>query len=140
MNPRVLPESFLRLMSPADRKPMGKAGLTLEEVHASQEKVSEREIQNLCAQYCNLREVFYIRNRMDRKPTCQTGIPDLMLTLPGERTLAVEVKTLKGKTSETQDWMHQRYHDQTGGKVKIVHSFQEFKTLLDAELAKWEGK
>jgi hypothetical protein len=101
---KTLPDKILRLVSPADRKALGKRGLTLCEVFERAKIKSERDLQNLIESYFRLHNVVAIRSRMDKKTTTPTGTPDFMLALKGQ-AIALEVKLPGEELSEEQKKM-----------------------------------
>lgn len=128
---KVVPENILRRMDPADRAPMGKAGRTAQEAAAKCEQRSERKLQQEMEWLLNLREIYYQRSRMDKKTTVRKGTPDFLIILPGGRAVAVEAKTCTGTLTDDQYRVFQKYEDQTGQRVHIVRSLEQFRTLLD---------
>lgn len=65
----------------------------------------------------------------------RAGFPDFILCIPKGRFcgLAIELKTEKGKQSDTQkEW--QRAFESVGGHYSIIRSEGDFKTLITAYL------
>lgn len=62
----------------------------------------------------------------------RAGFPDLVLLLPrgGHPYLCVEMKSDKGRQSDTQK-EYQRAVEQAGALYVICKSFDEFKTIID---------
>lgn len=132
----ILPESFLKCMSKEDRAPMGKAGVTNAEADAKLEAKSETQLQNHIAGLLNQRDLFFIRNRMDKRPTVRVGMPDFIVIFPGGNALAMEVKHGNGQCSEEQVDLAFEYFHKTKTHVEVVRSLAEAKTVLDRELEK----
>ena len=61
------------------------------------------------------------------------GMPDLLICLPYEKTLFVELKTEKGNLTECQEVMHERLR-KLGYGVHVVRSIDDFKCLIDEEV------
>jgi hypothetical protein len=112
---KVLPEKILRLLSPADRRSLGVAGLTADEALQAARIKSERDLQNLMESYFNLRGVVAIRARMDKKTTTKRGTPDFLLALrghaialeaklPGEELEPDQVKMKAAMTADPNGW------------------------------------
>lgn len=127
---KLLPDKVLRLLSPADRRSLGKAGLTAEEaVLAGRVKV-ERDLQNLIESYFRLRGVFAIRSRMDKKTTTPVGTPDFMLALDGE-AIAIEAKLPGEELTPEQETMRKILTEAPNGwRWLTVHSLDPIKELL----------
>jgi hypothetical protein len=114
-NSKILPDKILRLLSPADRRSLGVAGLTAEEALGAARIKSERDLQNLMESYFNLRGVVAIRARMDKKTTTKRGTPDFLLALrghaialeaklPGEELEPDQVKMKAAMTADPNGW------------------------------------
>jgi hypothetical protein len=87
MNPGLLPPSFLRCLSPSDRKSLGKAGMTPEEAIAKQEVKSERDLQQQIANLLRLRNIEFFWQRMDKRTTGKVGQPDFIFSVLGTQTI-----------------------------------------------------
>jgi hypothetical protein len=123
LNPYALPESFLRCMDKQDRKPMGKAGLTLVEVFTKERAKNERQLQDSIAAYLRLREIPFYQARMDRKTTGKVGWPDFTFPYCG-RFVALEAKLPGEMPTSEQNGVLLALMKQ-GAYVKIVHSLAE---------------
>lgn len=128
---KLLPTSFLRKLPPAERKRLGKAGLTPEDVAVVVETRAERELQNDMANMLRQRNLFFSRSRMDRKTTQRKGMPDFFIVLPGGRALMVEAKVEGGELREDQKTVFTEFWNMTGDVVHIVMSLPAFVALLD---------
>jgi hypothetical protein len=127
---KVLPEKVLRLLSPADRRSLGKAGLTADEALQAARVKSERDLQNLIETYFNLRGVVAIRSRMDKATTTPKGTPDFMLALRG-RAVVIEAKLPGEELTPEQEAMKARMTgDPNGWHWLTVYSLDEVKELL----------
>ena len=127
---KILPEKILRLLSPADRRSLGKAGLTAEEALQTARIKVERDLQNLIESYFRLRGVFAIRSRMDKKTTTPVGTPDFMLALDGE-AIAIEAKLPGEKLTPEQEAMRKTLTESPNGwKWLTVYSLDPIKELL----------
>jgi hypothetical protein len=91
MNPPLLPENLLKCISPADRKQLGKGGLTAQECQDRFASRTERAEAKLFAQWLTGRELLFIQARADRKSTIRVGWPDFTILGDG-RTLLLEMK------------------------------------------------
>lgn len=138
---KPLSENILRCMNPADRKPLGKAGMTSAEATAKQEERLEKDIHKNISNWLNIRNVFFIRSRMDKRTTNGNGLPDYVVVLPCDPTkegqyfalpscLMVEVKLPKGKLSQDQEDFHANYAYKTNFPVKVVYSLQDFINFI----------
>jgi hypothetical protein len=127
---KLLPDKILRLLSSADRRSLGKAGLTAEEAFDAARVKSERDLQNLIESYLNLRGIVAIRSRMDKKTTTPAGTPDFLLALAG-RAVALEAK-LPGEllTKDQQAMKDKMSLPPNGWRWITVYSLDDVKTLL----------
>lgn len=128
---KLLPDDFLRKLPLAERKRLGKAGLTQEEIKVKADTRAERDLQNDMDGILRQRNLFFVRSRMDRKTTTRKGVPDYMIVLPGGRALLVEAKVEGGELSEDQKIVFTQYWKQTGQVVHIVLNLALFCELLD---------
>ena len=119
MNPKLLPASFVRLISQADRARLGIK--TQEEAIAAAEVKSERQLQSQIANLLSLRDIIYCWHRTDRKSHATVGWPDFSFAvrtggapiafaweckLPG-RSLDPEQEKMKGHmTSGVNGWTY----------------------------------
>ncbi len=74
---KVVPESWLRCMSPEDRKAMGKAGMTAEEAIAKFTAKSEKQLQSQIVNLLRLKGIEVCWHRTDKKSAATVGWPDL---------------------------------------------------------------
>lgn len=98
-------------------------------------KRSEKLLQEQIASLLRQRNLFFIRSRMDKKTSVQKGMPDFVIAIPAQGSLArmllVEVKVKGGKVSDDQLALHREYHEKTDDNVVVVWSLQEFKDILN---------
>jgi hypothetical protein len=129
---KILPDKILRLLSPVDRRSLGKAGLTAHEALAVARVKSERDLQNLIESYFNLRGVVAIRSRMDRKTTTPVGTPDFLLALRGQ-AIALEAKLPGENLSDEQKAMKEAMTGPPNNwRWVTVSSLASVKELLQA--------
>lgn len=139
MNP--LPPNILKCMSAKDRQPLGRAGATQPEIDEKQRAESERELQNQIAGWLTINEIFFIRNRMDKRPTVIKGLPDFVIILPPSltgitsRCVMIEAKMEGKEPSDDQNLLHDRYERQAKNKVPVVTTLEQVilivRRLLD---------
>lgn len=125
----ALPENILRLMSPADRAPLGAAGLTAAEAAAKALAGEEDKLQQQIANLLNLRGIEYITPSMRRKSALPPGWPDFTFVYRAV-PFALEAKTAVGTLSPEQEALHPRLAA-NGWQVRVVRSVAEVKALLD---------
>ena len=115
-------------MSPADRKSLGKSGVTASEANAKHEARSEREIHRQIEQWLNLHGIVYIHSRMDRKTSTAKSIPDFCFCY-FVKPLAIEIK-LPGKlpTAEQRDCMERMRAN--GWTCAVARSLKEFIAIV----------
>lgn len=95
-----LPDNILTKMSAVDRRKLGVQ--TGEEAQAAFVAKSERELQNVIAQYLRLKGLWFYQSRMDKATSTAKGCPDFILNVRG-RFVAWEVKHGKGKLRPEQE-------------------------------------
>jgi hypothetical protein len=78
-------------MSPADRRSLGRAGLTASEAQAKYATRVERDEAKLFSAWLSGRELYFIQARTDRRSTIRTGHPDFTLLHDG-RCLLLEIE------------------------------------------------
>jgi hypothetical protein len=130
--PSVLPESYLRLISEADRKALGKAGMTKTEAEASATVKNERELQKLIVNYLRLHDIEPLWFRTDKRTTANVGWPDITFAVPhwdGQKWIGIpcawEVKMPdSGKLSKEQVLMAEKLHG-NGWRHKVIRSFEQ---------------
>ena len=128
----VLPENVLRRMCPADRKALGKAGVTASEAVELHEQRAERVLQQQI-ESCLLRlNVFHMRAPMHKANSLPVGWPDFTVFLRNGVSLLVEVKTETGAIRPDQLELHAKFKQQTGREVALVRSYDQFVKLLEA--------
>lgn len=95
------PERFLKCVAKEDRKPLGKAGETIDEATARASVKLEREMHDQFAAWLRINGIHFIHTRMDKKSTMQKGWPDFTLIKAG-RAICVEFKLRACTVSEEQ--------------------------------------
>lgn len=71
------------------------------------------------------RRWFFVRSRMDKKTTCQKGVPDFICAAPDGRTYWIECKRKNAKLSKDQN-ITRHVLLALGHKHATVYSFEEF--------------
>ena len=115
-------------MSPVTRQELGIK--TPEERAAQAEAIAEKEIQGLCEQELNRRNIVYLH--LSPRAREKVGWPDLVFALNGI-PVAVELKTATGTLSKEQAELLQRMH-LNGWETHVIRSFDSFQTLLKKEV------
>jgi hypothetical protein len=77
----VLPEKILHLMSPEDRKALGKAGWTKAECEDRAEAKNERELSRQIVSLLRRHGIEPIVSRTDKRSTNNVGTPDILFAL-----------------------------------------------------------
>lgn len=129
----TLPDKVLVCMSPADRKRLGKAGMTSDEAQAQIEARSERELQRQINNLLCLHDFIFNWSRSDKRTTCKLGWPDYTV-FHGSKVLFMEIKFGKGKLSPEQTALHARLATQ-GFQVHIVTTFNQAHQLITEALS-----
>lgn len=133
----VLPDSFLRCLSPEDRKSLGQK--TAEEVMRDAQVKSERQLQTMIVNLLRLKGIEPLWHRTDKKSAATIGWPDItfgtfaycesepdglkpFISLP----CAWEVKFGKGELSTEQQQMHVRLSTPPNAwRIKVIRSVDE---------------
>ena len=79
--PAVLPPNILKCLSAADRKSLGKAGLTPEEVLAKMEIKNEGVLQRQIIGYLRLKGIEVVDCLFGKRTRHKPGTPDLMFAV-----------------------------------------------------------
>ena len=139
--PSVLPDSMLTKMSAADRKALGKAGLTRADCNAITQVKNERELQKHIVNYLRLQGIEVNVSRMDKRKTDRKGWPDLTfavtvtLDFPKGRIVKIpcawEVKFGNGKLSPEQEKLAARLTAPPNGWLfRVIRSLDEAREEL----------
>lgn len=126
---KAIPENVLRCMKPEDRRPLGKAGLTLPEIGEKQAAKREKELQENCASLLRQRNISFIRQRMDRRTTGPVGQPDFVFVIKG-KPYAVECKVGDGVLTAAQSEMLWKMQND-GWTIRLVCTEHEFMAILN---------
>ena len=97
-----LPEHILSKISAAERKPMGKAGVTASEAQLVWQKGEERKLQALIKADAERRGYYVLVPATNKKSTIRPGHPDFSLWGPGGKTCCIEAKAAGGVLSQAQ--------------------------------------
>jgi VRR-NUC domain len=112
------------LIDPADRKRIGRAGMTAAEGHERLLRRLERDEQNTLASWLALREadgvLVYDWSTTHRRTTNRRGMPDFRI-YRGERALLGEMKIEDGRLSRDQLEMLQKF-SRAGTTVQVWNS------------------
>jgi hypothetical protein len=98
---KFLPENILKRMDQADRKALGKAGRTWQEITATNEHKSELDLHNDFINWLRRNQVHYIHANPTRRSTIREGAPDFYCMREG-RVICIEFKVGHNYLSETQ--------------------------------------
>jgi hypothetical protein len=100
----LITEGMLKCMRADQRKPMGKAGRTIEEIDEANAVEFERDLQRDIANYLRQRNITAISSRMDKRTRNTKGCPDFLFAING-RPIAIEAKRPGGKLRPDQEAM-----------------------------------
>jgi len=129
MSEPVLPENYLKCMTPQQRRQFGKGGMTAAEATAKAEARSERELQRQISQYLDMRDIPYSNSRMDKRTTTPVGNPDYWICFKG-RCIAVECKMPGRKLTPEQQCFKARFYEH-GGIHLTCYNLGMLKAVLD---------
>lgn len=126
----VIPESLLRLMSPAERRKLGKSGRTMAEIEAEQIADSESELQSQLKNLLALREIVVCSPKFGKRTGILPGWPDLTFAYRGV-PCAWEAKHAKGQLEEKQ--VEVRAQMQANGwRYAVIRSVAEAREFLQS--------
>lgn len=123
-----LPSHVLALMTPQDRKPLGKAGMTSDEARDKQIEKDEATCQGEIAQYLRLHSIQFIRPDMRKKSPLPEGWPDFTFAYKGV-PLALEVKVWGEKPRATQVAMHDALK-KDGWRVEVINGVPDVQRIM----------
>jgi hypothetical protein len=119
----ILPDHVLEKMNPADRKRLGKAGVTRREAIEKATLRSERDLQGQIGNYLRLHGVWFDQDAMHKRRTGTSGTPDFLFSVNGG-ACALEVKFGDGKLSSEQLFAIALMQT-NGWRVAVVRSLEE---------------
>lgn len=132
-DPTVLPDAFLSKMDKADRKRLGKAGVTTAEAEAKQAFKREKELQQRCVALLRLRNIVCNVSRTDRRKTDMVGWPDLTFCVPRRERhgipCAFECKLPGCHPTPEQVKVMQQMMD-NGWFIRVITSEEQFLETL----------
>lgn len=99
-------------------------------VESKADQQSEKELQELCANYLRQLDIPFNRNRMDRKSSGTVGWPDFSFPFRG-KFFAVEFKVGSNHTSPEQARCLAAI-ERNGGIAVVIRDFEAFRQLLKA--------
>lgn len=102
IDPATLGDDVLTKLDPAEKKRLGKAGVTTEERTAKRDKRRENELRGDVIGFCERNGIIADTSDPHRKSRLPTGRPDLLLT-KDSRCLYLELKTNYNKLSPEQE-------------------------------------
>jgi hypothetical protein len=100
----LIPESLLKLMSPADRRQFGRAGWSMADVQERVDLRLERKEHNIVTAWCRRHEIPCVHSATHKRPTNNIGLPDFII-LYANHALPGEMKIGRRKLSESQQRM-----------------------------------
>lgn len=99
-----LPENIRRCMAPEARKAI--KAPTSGEAQAKLDGKREKELQENVARLLRQRNIWFARQRMDKRATGTTGQPDFLFAVKG-RAIAFECKVPPGNVTDDQNRCHE---------------------------------
>lgn len=114
-------------MAPEQRKEMKL--LTSSEAQVQLDGKREKELQENIAALLRQRNIWFVRQRMDRKTTGVVGQPDFLFAIKG-RAIAWEVKLLGKYLTKEQDMCLQAM-EANGWRCHIIRSEQQAVEALN---------
>lgn len=140
----ILNERILRLMSPADRAKLGKAGITAAEAAEKCALKDESELQSLIRQYLRLNGVEFINPDMRKKSQLPAGWPDFTFCYRGV-PVGAECK-IEGEKPRQEQSERLEKMQRNGWVTMVVYSVADIQqlmrsvdTLIDGDITKRLG-
>ena len=125
----VLPESFLKCVSPADREKL-RLGLTAKEFMAKGAAANERSLQRQIVNLLRLKGIEPIVSAMHKRTSNNLGTPDILFACKGV-PMAWEVK-MPGKDMEPHQQQMALRLMQNGWFHRVIRSVDEALEALRA--------
>ena len=125
--PNVPSEGFLRALPDAERRRLGKAGITAAEAIQTFRRGQEKELQKQVASYLDLNEIYFENDRMDKKTSGKVGRADFRICYRG-KWVSAECKAEGCTLEPTQAFQAARLR-KSGGHFLLVFRLLD---LIDA--------
>lgn len=129
MSGPVLPESLLRLMTPAARAKLGKAGRTMADIETEQAAKNEKELQCQLRSLLALRHVMAMSPRFGKSSGILPGWPDITFAYRGVPCLW-EVKYGRNGLEEVQENLRPLLMS-NGWRYAVIRSVDEGRAFLN---------
>jgi len=113
----VLPQHIVDKMSESDRKQLGKAGRTTQEINTKIKDRAEKDLHKEIINYLRLSRIPFSHARMDRKSNMTAGWPDFSFCFLGY-FVAWEAKTGTKLSKEQLDIRSQI--ERHGGEYRVI--------------------
>ncbi len=130
MSAPVLPDKILRLMTPADRDRLGKAGMTKAEAEAAFVAKNEAALQKQIIQMLNRHGVHVICSQTGKRTTTNIGTPDLIFAVNG-KPVAWELK-MKGNKPSAEQIETLSAMQANGWRTAVVYSYDDALGLFNS--------
>jgi hypothetical protein len=121
--PAVLSERFLAALSEEERKRLGRAGITAAEATETFRQGEEKKLQQLCASWLDVNQIYYETDRIDKKTSGKKGRADFRICVRG-LWLSAETKAQKEKLSVDQVRQANCLIN-SGGRFILVYSLND---------------
>lgn len=121
--PNVPSEGFLKALPDAERKKLGRAGMTGAEAIVRYSAAKERELQRQVHNWLFSKEVYFNSDRMDKRTSGKKGRADFRCCIRG-KWLSLECKVGAGKLTPEQEDDAARL-TRSGGIFTVVRSLEE---------------
>jgi len=121
--PAIVSEGFLQSLPEAERKKLGRAGITRAEAIAKYRAGQEKQLQDDVTRWLNLHQIYFNSDRMDKKTSGKKGRADFRCCVMGH-WISFECKTAAGTLSKEQAEDAARLR-KSGGTFVVVFSLQD---------------
>jgi hypothetical protein len=121
--PAIPSPGFLAALPESERKHLGRAGITAAEALATWQRGEEKKLQQLCAEWLSLNEIYFETDRMDKKTSGKRGRADFRICVQG-LWLSAECKAQSEKLAHDQKEQAARLL-KSGGRFVLIYSLQD---------------
>src|SRR5215475_22904 len=126
----LVPDNYLKLMSPEDRRKYAKGQLTKEEAIDKAAARDEKLLRNQYMSWLSRHQIEYCHAHFAKRSTINIGLPDFHVW-KGSRHCFIEFKSIYGRLSKEQaDWWGRNVEQGIEGIITSSYS-QACKFVID---------
>jgi hypothetical protein len=121
----ILPDHIVtKIADPAERKALGKAGMTTSEASDKYAFDTEREMHSKFSSYCLLHGILFEHENPAKRSTACPGWPDYRLFGPGGHFMALEFKVRPNRLTGDQEAVKAEL-EKRGFRYVVAYSLME---------------